>query len=205
MRHAARQLPSWLIFDVGQNMKTHIIWFCVSVAAFVIGLQFAKTEVRVVEKPVEVVKTKEVFVERPVERSKANSAGSEKIAEQKIASPIVDKRNSAAERAKLHQRYDSFLSQLGLTAVQVERFVELKLAIYEAQDDLQAAVAQNSVPGGASGVEAMRKQLTEPMWNEIRHLLGEDGFRAYPEYERMSGFRPTVTSLFGSVGVAVYS
>jgi hypothetical protein len=42
--------------------KTHVIWLCVSVAALFAGTQFAKKKIQIVEKPVEVVKTKEVEV-----------------------------------------------------------------------------------------------------------------------------------------------
>ena len=200
--HEPRQRRSWLIFD-GKSMKTNITWFCISVAALIIGMQLAKKEVRIIEKPVEIVKTKEVFVDRPVERVKEVPKEGEKIVAQKLSSPPVDKRNSVVERARLHQRYDPFLTQLGLTLAQMDRFVELKLAIYEAQDDLQAAVEQNGVRGGTAEVEAMRTQLTKPMWDEIRQLFGSDGFKDYGDYERTSAVRPTVDGLFRAAGVSV--
>jgi hypothetical protein len=49
-------------------MKTHLIWFCVCVAALLVGTQFAKKEIQVVEKPVEVIKEVPKVVERIVER-----------------------------------------------------------------------------------------------------------------------------------------
>ena len=42
--------------------KAHIIWLCVSVVALFVGTQFAKKEIQIVEKPVEIVKIKEVEV-----------------------------------------------------------------------------------------------------------------------------------------------
>jgi hypothetical protein len=184
-------------------MKTHLIWFCVSIAMLIVGMQFGKKEVQIIEHPAEIVKPKEAFVERPIERIKEVAKESAPVAEPKTATPLINKRHSAAEKAKLHQRYDPFLTQFGLTPAQMDRFVDLKLAIYEAQDDLQAAVAENSVPGGAAGVQAMRNQLTKPMWDEIRQLLGSDGYKAYGDYEQMSGFRPTVSSVFESAEIPI--
>ncbi len=51
-------------------MKTHIIWLCISTVALLVGMQLAKTETRVVEKPVEIVKIKEVPVDRPMDGSR---------------------------------------------------------------------------------------------------------------------------------------
>jgi hypothetical protein len=110
---------------------------------------------------------------------------------------------SAAERQKLHMRYDPFLARFGLTSAQMDRFVELKLAIYEAQDDLQASVAQNGLPGDSASVEALRRELTKPMWDEIRELLGSEGYSAYGDYELISAIRPTITGLFQSSGISI--
>jgi hypothetical protein len=96
---------------------------------------------------------------------------------------------------RMHERYDPFLTRVGLTPTQKERFVELKLAIYDAQKDLQVAVEQNSVEGGSQGVEALRSKLTKPMWDEIRELLGEH-YKDYGKFEESSAFRPTVVGLF---------
>jgi hypothetical protein len=172
------------------------VWFCVTLAALIIGLQFGKREVRVVEKPVQIVTTKEVFVERPVERAKEELVKTAENSAAESSEPIIHKRNSPAEKAKLHERYDPFLVQFGLTETQMDRFVDLKLAIYEAQDDLQAAVAQGGLPGGTAEVEAMRTKLTKPMWDEIRQLLGENGMAAYGDYEQLSAIRPTIRGLF---------
>ena len=185
-------------------MKTHIIWFCITVAALIVGTQFARKEVRIVEKPAEITTTKEVFVEKPVKVIKKVPKGAEGIVvDRKTTPPAIASRASPAERQKLHQRYDPFLIQLGLTPAQMDRFVELKLAIYEAQNDLQAAVEQNGVQGGTAGVEALRSNLTKPMWDEIRELLGTEGVKAYADYEHTSAVRPTVVGLFQGSGVAV--
>lgn len=111
---------------------------------------------------------------------------------------------SPAEVAKLRQRYDPFLiGQRGLTDAQAARFVELKLAIFDAQADLQASVEQAGAQGGTAGVEALRSQLTKPMWDEIRQMLGPEGYRLYSDYERTSAYRPSIVALFGSARVAI--
>ena len=182
-------------------MKIHLAWFCVSIAALLIGTQFAKKEVRIVEKPVEIVKAREVFIERPATHARELEKATPAI--RTPASTPINKRDSVTEKAKLHRRYDPFLKKIGLTAEQMDRFVELKLATYDVQDDLQAAVEQNNVPGDAASVKAMRSQLTMPMWDEIRQLLGEDGFKAYRDYEGTSAVRPTVDAVFRSAGVSM--
>ena len=48
-------------------MKKHIVWLCVSVAALFVGLRFAKKEIQIVEKPVEVIKEVDRIVEKRVE------------------------------------------------------------------------------------------------------------------------------------------
>jgi hypothetical protein len=68
-------------------MKTHIIWFFVCAAALLVGTQFAKKEIQVVEKPVEVVKTREVIVEKPVEVIKEVPKEVEKIVERRVEVP----------------------------------------------------------------------------------------------------------------------
>jgi hypothetical protein len=44
--------------------RIHVSWLCVSVAALIVGMRLSKDEVRIVERPVEVVVTKEVLVHR---------------------------------------------------------------------------------------------------------------------------------------------
>lgn len=125
--------------------------------------------------------------------------------------PNVLPANSAAstshaesvERIQLHQRYDPFLVRLGLTPEQRDRFVQLRLAINQARADLQAAVEQNGMQGHSETVEAQRTKLTKAMWDEIRQLLGPDGYKAYGDYEMTSAYRPVVEALFNSAGVAI--
>jgi hypothetical protein len=49
-------------------MKTHTIWAFVSIIALILGTQFSKNEIRVVEKPVEIIKEVPAEVEKIVER-----------------------------------------------------------------------------------------------------------------------------------------
>jgi len=68
-------------------MKTHVIWSCVAVAALLVGTRMSTGEVRTIEKPVEVVRTKEVVVEKPVEVIKEVPKEVEKIVERKVEVP----------------------------------------------------------------------------------------------------------------------
>jgi RNA polymerase sigma factor (sigma-70 family) len=89
-------------------------------------------------------------------------------------------------RAELHHRHDAFLQRYGLSPAQIERFVDLKIAIAEAQSDLQAAMRQTGAAGGSASAEAVRAKLVNPMWAEIHQLLGPEGSRAYRDHERDS-------------------
>ncbi len=104
--------------------------------------------------------------------------------------PIAQTPKTRQQRSDLHQRYDPFLLKYGLTPAQADRFVDLKIAIYEAQDDLQAAVRTAGAQGDSTAVEAMRSKLVKPMWDEIRQLLGPEGYRAYGSFETASAYRP---------------
>jgi hypothetical protein len=68
-------------------VKTHIIWTLVAISALLVGTQFAKKEIRVVERPVEVVKTNIVVVEKPVEVIKEVPKEVERIVERKVEVP----------------------------------------------------------------------------------------------------------------------
>lgn len=92
----------------------------------------------------------------------------------------------AQERARMHQRYDRFFQRHGLSPEKAERFIDLKLAIFEAQDDLQKAMRQAGAQGGTSESESIRNQLVGPLWAEIRELLGPEANKAYPAFEASS-------------------
>lgn len=95
----------------------------------------------------------------------------------------------AAERAKLHRRYDPLLQKFGLTPQQGERFVELMLQKAQVHADVQAAVDQQGARGDDAQIHAMRKKLTDPLWNEIYELLGPAGRAAFSDYEQVSSYR----------------
>ena len=131
-------------------MKTHIIWLCVSVAALVVGLQFAKKEIQIVEKPV----TKEVVVEKPVEVIKEVPKEVDRIVEKRIEVPA-----EIPDSYKLAKRfYDSFV-QAGwfakneilkeVPSVRVVIFlndqVKSKIAESELKDSIELALRKNGV------------------------------------------------------------
>lgn len=123
---------------------------------------------------------------RPVSRSPATESTRSAGTEPARAAATTDPNR---RKTDLHRRYDPFLFAQGLTPEQADRFVELKIAIAEAQDDLQRAVRLAGAEGGTAGVEAMRAQLVTPMWDEIRQLLGREGYARYGEYEHNSALR----------------
>ncbi len=94
--------------------------------------------------------------------------------------------------AALHSRYDSFLKQRGLTPEQMDRWVSLMAEKDNVQKDLQGAMRQYDVSGNTRDLEAVRAELVGPYWKEMYALLGQDGQRAFGEYEQASYFRSYV-------------
>jgi RNA polymerase sigma factor (sigma-70 family) len=90
---------------------------------------------------------------------------------------------------KLHQRYDPFLKQRGFTPADMDRWVELMMEKDNVRDDLQAAMREHGVAGGSDEVEALRSKLTDPLWDEMKAMLGREGFAAFNDYEQMSAYR----------------
>lgn len=166
-----------------------------------------------VEKPVEVVRTIERIVEVPKKteppvsptaqvveaqpsKQSVSSAPTKRTAEEAV-------RSTEAERRRIDDRYRAFLRTLGLSPEKIDRFVDLKLALAEARQDLQAAVEQSGGLGGTAGVEAIRTSITKPMWDEISQLLGPNGYEALRDFERTSAIRPTVDTLFRVAAVSI--
>lgn len=126
---------------------------------------------------------------KPVVKTAVAIGNNTSTAEVTVPRTTLGTPETRLQKESLHRRYDPFLQHYGLTAEQADRFVELKIAIYQAQDDLQAAVRKAGAQGGSDGVEKLRSKLVEPLWDEIRRLLGDEGYRAYGDYERLSGYR----------------
>ncbi|MBC7369282.1 MAG: hypothetical protein H7343_21150 [Undibacterium sp.] len=102
---------------------------------------------------------------------------------------VIDTAAVENKKAQMHRRYDAFFQQRGLTPEQTERMIELKLQQAEASEDLQAAVETAGLRGDTKGIEAMRSKLYEPITNEVREILGADGYAAYRNYETTSFYR----------------
>ena len=91
--------------------------------------------------------------------------------------------------AKLHQRYDSFLKQRGFTQAEMDRWIELMMEKDNLRLDLQDAMRELGVSGGTKEIESLRSKLTDPLWKQMKDMLGQEGFAAFNDYEQMSGFR----------------
>jgi hypothetical protein len=131
-------------------------------------------------------------------------AGSQNVTQKTDSQPALSSGNSASavtpqliaasaavqqRKAELHRRYDPFFRQRGLTPAQADRFVELMIEQADARQDLQAAVQAVGMDGNNPGVEALRSKLYEPITQELRTLLGDDGYAAYHDYEKTSYYR----------------
>jgi hypothetical protein len=120
-----------------KQMKTHIIWFLVAIAALIAGKQLTSSDVRIVEKPVESVKTKEVFVDRPVEVIKEVTKEVEKIVEVPAKIPELYQNSLAfMERVRASKLVTSKESLAGIDAVSVAIFLS---------DDVKKIVSESEI------------------------------------------------------------
>jgi hypothetical protein len=136
-------------------MKTHAIWFGVCLAALVLGFQFTKETVRVVEKPVEVVRTKEVFVDRPVEVIKevprevvrevvkTKEVPAEIPLEYKYGKAFMDSYNTSGffEKNEILRGVESIAVSVYLADEIKSKFSETEL-----KDSIELALRKNGVP-----------------------------------------------------------
>jgi hypothetical protein len=141
-----------LIFNHKGFMRTHIVWLCVSVVALLVGTQFAKKEIQIVEKPVEVVRTKEVIVEKPVEVIKEIPKEVERIVEKRVEVPaeIPDDYKLAKHFVDsfVQAKFDENAILRGVKDIQVVVSVsdESKITKSELKDLIELALRKNGVP-----------------------------------------------------------
>jgi len=123
-------------------MKKHLVWLCVSVVALFVGTQFAKKEIQVVEKPVEVVKTREVIVEKPVEVIKEVPKEVEKIVERRVEVPakipeLYENALSFTKRFQASELVDSKVGLAGIKSVKVAIGLTDDFKKYASETDLR--------------------------------------------------------------------
>jgi hypothetical protein len=120
--------------------------------------------------------------------------------------PPVDDADRLREKEREHREYDPFFQRRGLTADQANRLVELLVEKDEARADLQAAVVTAGATGGSAGIEEMRTQLYAPIVDEMRAILGEDGYSAYNAYQKTYYYHAVaepVTTMLASANAAL--
>lgn len=116
-------------------------------------------------------------------------ADAERIAAIAAAAPNTP--DGAAAIAKLHVKYDPFLAKRGVSPDQAQRWMELMLAKDQAREDVQAAVREQGIAAGPE-VEHLRNEVTQPFWDGMHAILGDDGYQAFNDYERTYGFKQYV-------------
>ena len=155
-------------------MKTHIIWFCVSLAALLVGTQFAKKETLVVEKPVEVIKTKEVVVEKPVEVIKEVLKEVEKIVEKRVEVPAeipehyltAQKFTDAFLKAGWFEK-NEILNGVSSVHVSVTLADPSKSMVTESElkDSIELSLRKNGVPVKADSPYSLEFKISG-LWDE---------------------------------------
>lgn len=101
----------------------------------------------------------------------------------------MDKAAREKKKEQIRRRYEPFFQQRGLTTEQAERMIELWMQQADAREDLQAAVETAGLKGDTKGIEAMRSKLYGPITQEVREILGAEGYAAYRDYETTTFYR----------------
>jgi hypothetical protein len=105
---------------------------------------------------------------------------------------VVASRNDPAWLAHYHQRYDAFARQRGLTPEQAERLMEILADWNDASRDFQASIREQGLTATPEA-QAQRNRLQRQIEEEpLAALLGDEGRRAYFEYETTSFYRGLV-------------
>lgn len=97
--------------------------------------------------------------------------------------------------ARLHARYDPFLKDRGLTPEQIDRWIALMAEKDNIRRDLQDAVREYNVDTSTKEFQELYGKSTNAQWQQMREILGDDGFKAFSDYEQTSAYRGLVTAL----------
>lgn len=106
----------------------------------------------------------------------------------------ADTAQQLTRKSLKHTRYDPLLRLLGLTPAESDRFIELLMEQEDARADLQVAARDQNLPGNSPQVEELRNALYAPIVQQLRDLLGTEGYDAYIAYEKTSFYRQVYTS-----------
>lgn len=98
------------------------------------------------------------------------------------------------------QEFGPFFAAAQLPPETVERFLAAAGRYDEQMMDLGATAADLGDPSRAA-VADLKKRATSEREQAFRDLLGEDGFRAFREYDRMSAVRGMVARVAGEAAV----
>ncbi len=85
--------------------------------------------------------------------------------------------------------YDAFVRSANLTEKQTEEFYRLMGKLTPERRDLEASVHQAASSGTMAGMDAVREQLTGATAEELKGLLGTDGFAHFESYEKTAYYR----------------
>ena len=100
-----------------------------------------------------------------------------------------------AQIGQLHQRYDPFLKDRGLTPDQIDRWIALMAEKDNVRRDLQDAVREYNVDTSTKEFQALYAKATRALWQQMHEILGDDGDKAFSDYEQMSAYRAVLTPL----------
>ncbi|MCX6956306.1 MAG: hypothetical protein NTV51_29585 [Verrucomicrobia bacterium] len=89
----------------------------------------------------------------------------------------------------MRQRYGPMFQQLGFTAAQGDRFIELKLQQFEVNRRVQQEARERKLAGDSAEVAQLRRTLSAEIGKELNELLGPEGKRLYQSYEVSSMYQ----------------
>ncbi|HVU25399.1 MAG TPA: hypothetical protein VHE13_14830 [Opitutus sp.] len=108
----------------------------------------------------------------------------------------------AQQLSRLHERYDSFLRDRGLSPDEIDRWIALMMEKENVRLDLQDAMRAQDLPGGTEGIEDLRAKLTGNLWRQLLDSLGPDGAAAFADFEATSAMRGYLQPLTPALSAA---
>ncbi|HWA85764.1 MAG TPA: sigma-70 family RNA polymerase sigma factor [Opitutus sp.] len=116
--------------------------------------------------------------------------------------PRAPRPRESQQPSQLHERYDSFLRERGLSPADIDRWIELMREKENIRLDLQAAVREYGGRGGTKEIEDLRSKLSDGLWREMFAMLGPDGAAAFHDFEQTSYYRGFLQPLTPALAAA---
>jgi hypothetical protein len=96
------------------------------------------------------------------------------------------------------QRYGPFFKARGLTEAQSNEIITLLIEKDNARRDMQQLIRDQGIDASTKAVDELRRHVSAPVTQKLREILGEEGYKAFGQYEMESFFRTSVVDPIAS-------